>query len=227
VRKLNAQSQAQLVLETRDDRVVVHGIVAAAKDAEELRLAAMRMRLPVQLRILTAADLQRDLRRDLRERLFGDVTYGGAGVFEAATDSSNLESTARLAQGSLENVRADWRLKLRVLDVQQRGSNEAATLLVRRGDDPRRLVEQLPRRSRELAVIGVREGQLGSVLTQDGTRYFVGARLPDGSLLAQVGGDRVHFVRGEYERVELVGESHVAYVERLESLAKSAQSVRR
>jgi hypothetical protein len=227
VRKLNAQSQAQLVVETRDDRVVVQGIVAAEGDAEELRLAALRMRLPVQLRVVPAADLQRDLRHGMRERLFGDVTYAGAGVFEAATDSANLESTARSAQTALENIRADWRLQLRVLDVQRRGTEEAATLLVRRGDDPRRLVEQLPRRSRELAVIGVREGQLGSILTQNGTRYFVGARLPDGSLLAHVGGDRVHFVRGDYERVELVGESQAAYAERLESLAKLAQSARR
>ncbi len=195
----------------RPGRVLAQGYVPRQDQLAELTGALRQQDAQTDIRLVAVDRLSAELLRrfDLNkspERL----RYEAMGRFTLASPSSQLAQHDLKARIALQELPAVQGL---VLDVEESLGPDGQPLRVRytrSTDKPGDLVVS-PADPARLALRPVlqelRLGTLPSVVLDNGTRYFIGAQLPDGSRLERIQADRLIVVHPQSgERVVLLVE---------------------
>jgi hypothetical protein len=179
-------------------RVLVQGYVAQRTQIAELSAALKKAETDAEIRLIPVDDLSKELVRRFDHVTPEGVRYDALGRFVVTTRSEDVPSHDRQARVLLQEVPAVTGVDLSLSDMQGADGQPVVVKYMRSADHPSdvavtNLDSALGRKP--FSVREVRVGDLPSVVLDDGVRYFVGGKLPDGSAIKSIGDDRMVVAR--------------------------------
>jgi hypothetical protein len=194
-------------------RVLAMGYVPTAADVPVLQEALKAADANAEMRVVPLDHLQSEVARRLPDAEVIGLRYSSKGKFVAEVAPDKVQAYDKAARMALQELPALAGLELQLKQAKNstekpltvsyaRSSKQAGDLVVSN------LEEALGRHS--FRVIEVRGGANASVVFDDGVRYFVGAKLSDGSTLQRIENSRIVLQgAGGLERVLPVTEASV------------------
>lgn len=175
-------------------RVLVQGYVPKRSQITELTAALKKAETDAEIRLVPIDDLSSELVRRFDHLSLERVRYDAQGRFVVTTRSEDVPLHDRQARVLLQEVPAVAGVELSLSDMQTADGQPVVVKYARSPDRPSdvavtNLDSALGRTP--FSVREVRMGDLPSVVLDDGMRYFVGARLPDGSTVKSIAQDRM------------------------------------
>jgi Inner membrane component of T3SS, cytoplasmic domain/Inner membrane component of T3SS, periplasmic domain len=174
-------------------KVIVNGYLPLRSQVPTLAQALGSPKSEVDLRVTALDALGHELTRRFEQMPAERIRYEKKGGFELITSADLFPVHDRQARVSLQEIPALNALSLKANDVVGPDGRPAIVRYERSVERPGDLVVTnieavLPRKP--FAVQDLRLGDMPSVVLDDGLRYFVGARLPDGGRIQSI--DAVH-----------------------------------
>jgi hypothetical protein len=173
---------------------LVQGYVPERQQLALLDSTLQRTGTSAELRVHAVDALGDELGRRFDGMPRQQVRYEQKGRYELETALERLPLHDRQARVTLQEMPAVNGLALKTVDVQGPDGQPVVVRYERSAERPGDLVvshldDALGRRA--VKVLEVRLGELPSVVLEDGMRYFVDARLPDGSTIASIDEQRL------------------------------------
>jgi hypothetical protein len=173
---------------------LVQGYVPERQQLALLDSTLQRTGTSAELRVHAVDALGDELGRRFDGMPRQQVRYEQQGRYELETALERLPLHDRQARVTLQEMPAVNGLALKTVDVQGPDGQPVVVRYERSAERPGDLVvshldDALGRRA--VKVLEVRLGELPSVVLEDGIRYFVDARLPDGSTIASIDEQRL------------------------------------
>lgn len=164
------------------------------------------------MRVHTVQPMEDSLRQRLREHQPQlQVSYVGAGVFETRIASERFGVLRAAGERAMKDLPGVQALRFNFTDLHLAESGQSAHATLSRSQQ--RLGEfvvtgdgmPLPAEGTALPrFVEIRWGELPSVITRQGERFFAGSRLADGSQISRIEPRAVVLLRGGVERLEVV-----------------------
>lgn len=173
---------------------LVQGYVPERQQVALLDSTLQRTGTSAELRVHAVDALGDELGRRFDGMPRQQVRYKQQGRYELETALERLPLHDRQARVTLQEMPAVNGLALKTVDVQGPDGQPVFVRYERSAERPGDLVVSDPGDAlgrRAVKVLEVRLGELPSVVLQDGIRYFVDARLPDGSTIASIDDQRL------------------------------------
>lgn len=184
-------------------RLQLRGYVPERAHLAELERALQATRAPVTLRVQPVVIMAAELRRRLAAAELSEATYAGQGVFEMTLRSQQLQTLDTTARALLQELPALAGFRVTVADLLETDGSNAVMTYRRAPERASDIVfdgaDVLARTRRTYAVRDVRLGALPSVSLDNGARYFVGGRLPDGWTVQSITAEAVTLRHGTKE----------------------------
>jgi hypothetical protein len=175
-------------------KLLLQGYVPERQQLALLDTTLQRIGTTAELRVHAVDALGDELGRRFDGMLRQQVRYEQQGRYELETALERLPLHDRQARVTLQEMPAINGLALKTVDVQGPDGKPVVVRYERSSERPGDLVvshldDALGRKP--VKVLEVRLGELPSVVLEDGMRYFVDARLPDGSTIASIDAQRL------------------------------------
>ena len=179
-------------------RVLVQGYIPNRAQITELTAALKKAETDAEIRLVPIDDLSRELARRFDHLAPDGVRYDAQGRFVVTTRAEDVPLHDKQARVLMQEVSAVSGVDLSLSDMQ---TGDGKPVVVKYARSPERpsdvavtnLDSALGRKS--FSVRELRMGELPSVVLDDGMRYFVGGRLPDGSAVKSIAADRMVVTR--------------------------------
>jgi hypothetical protein len=186
---------------------LVQGYVPERQQLALLDSTLQRTGTSAELRVHAVDALGDELGRRFDGMLRQQVRYEQQGRYEMETALARLPQHDRQARVTLQEMPAVNGLALKTVDVQGPDGQPVVVRYERSAERPGDLVVSHLDEAlglKQMTVLEVRLGKLPSVVLGDGMRYFVDARLPDGSTIASIESDRLVLRSSSGSRREIV-----------------------
>jgi hypothetical protein len=192
-------------------RILALGYVPTTADVPLLQAALKAADAQAVMRVAALDQLQAEVARRLPEGLAPDLRYSKQGKFIATVTPDKVLSVDKAARMAMQELPALAGLDVEVKEAKDSFGKPLAVSYARSskhaGDVVVRNLEEALGRS-AFVVKEVRTGANASVVLDDGVRYFVGAKLSDGSSLKLIDSHRVVLISaGGEERLLPLGEA--------------------
>ena len=182
----------------------VGGYLPLREQAKPLEKALRDAGIDAETRFAAIDELTGDLVRRFNQIKPADVHYTDRGRFEIDSRSELLDTHDREARQTLQEMHSVTAVSLTIADVLDVAGKPIAVRYERSTDHPGDiLVSDLDviRQRQRVVVKEIRLGALPSVVLDNGTRFFEGGTLPDGSVLRRIGATELVVSQGRGERV--------------------------
>jgi hypothetical protein len=179
-------------------KLLVEGYLPLRAQVPVLTQALERASTEVEFRVTALDELGSELTRRFEQMPLSQVRYEEQGRFELATVAALVPAHDRQVRVTLQELPALGGLALKATDLIGADGKPVVVRYERSAERPGDLVvtnldAALGRKP--FTVQEVRLGELPSVVLNDGLRYFVDARLPDGSRIDAIDAERLVIVR--------------------------------
>jgi hypothetical protein len=186
------------------NRVLVQGYLPQREQAQALERALREAEITADYRVHAVDELGQDVARRMQRPKAEQVRYLEDGRFVVNTQSDELEVQDRHARETLQEVPPLKGLHLSVDDIQDPAGKPIVVTYERSVERPSEIIVSeldVIRQRMRFVPREVRQGPMPSVVLDNGTRYFEGATLPDGTVLKRIGANELIVLQGKGERI--------------------------
>jgi hypothetical protein len=190
-------------------QLVVRGFVPEQAQLQSLEMKLADVRSFSSFRVHASSELQAVLERRLAPIQPVKVTYLGGGGYGVSLSGALLQRMDGSLRAAMQDFQTVTYIRASLEDVTGEDGKPIAAVYRRSPDRPGELIVEgeslLKQPPPSYLVKEVRTGLLPSVVLENGTHYFAGARLPDGWTLETIDSNGLTVRLGEWRRSVKIG----------------------